>query len=408
MKTKIHILVFLLLVPIIANLCAAEQPTIVNNTLAAQSACSGKLVLSPIRTWGGDEEEDLKKVIKYMGDIEFDANGNFYICANYEHCVRLFNPNGEFIRQIGRRGKGPGDLLTPISIELAPNGDLMVLEMMGRRVQRFNPSGKSVSSFKIDGLCNWIGVTSQNDILSHFPFKTFKTRKIIYALDHKGKTKKEFGQYHGEAESRLTAESFAFALDSRDNVYVANRHAPVIRKYSPNGTLLSVITFETPFKIPNVTVQRTEDGEGVKIINEGKDLRRSKITQGKGGAVVSQEKTKGDNQWLFIILGMATDSQDRLYIMTKKRLLTPEESKKLTTRSHGNGLSVKITKYPDPELSKTIENKRILVFDPTGKVIAETPIKGISSLFHINNDRLYLKSGVEYNKIHETHITFSF
>ena len=102
---------------------------------------------------------------------------------------------------------------------------------------------------------------------------------------------------------------------------------------------------------------------------------------------------------------MATDSQDRLYIMTKKRLLTPEEREKLTVRSQGNGLSVKVTQYPDPELSKTIESTRILVFDPTGKVIAETPIKGAASLFHINNDRLYLRSGIEYNKIHETHIT---
>lgn len=405
MKSNIYILASLLILISTTSLFANQHPLIVDNPLSAQLACRGKLVISPIRTWGGDEEEDLKKVIKHMGDIEFDSNGNFYICANYEHCVRVFSPNGEFIRQIGRRGKGPGDLLTPYSIDLAPNGNLWVLEMMGRRIQRFDPSGKSVSSFNIDGWCEWIGVTSGSEILSHFPFKTFKTRKIIYAMDQEGKIQKEFGQYHGEAESRLTAERFLFTMDSQDNLYVANGHAPVIRKYSPDGTLVSVITFETPFKIPNVTVQRTHEGEGVKIINEGKDLRRSKVTPGKGGAVVSQEKIKGDNQWVLIISGMATDSQNHLYIMTKKRILTPEESKKLTVRSQGNGLSVKILNHPDPELYKTIESNRILVFNPTGTVIAETPIKGISSLFAINNDRLYLKSGTGYNKIHETHIT---
>ncbi len=45
-------------------------------------------------------------------------------------CMKLFDSDGEYVRQLSRRGGGPGELNMPWELFLMPDGRLLVLEMM--------------------------------------------------------------------------------------------------------------------------------------------------------------------------------------------------------------------------------------------------------------------------------------
>ncbi len=405
MKVKISTLSLLILMSATIKLSFANQPTIVENTLASQEVCRGKLVLKPLQIWGGDDEEDLEKVIKQIGDIKFDKERNMYICATYQHCVKVISPNGDFIRRIGRSGKGPGDLLTPCSLDFALNGDLVVLESVGRRVQRFNSAGKSVSVFKIKDLSSWMGITSKDEIMLYFPFRTFRSRKILYLMDADGNEKKGFGDFHDAAENEMLCEKFLIAMDHEDNVYVVHRHAPVIRKYSSEGKLLLVIAFEVPFQIPEVRIETITEGDGIKVMNEGENPKAYKRNSGSNGGILHSQKIKSKNEWKTICIDMAIDSSGHLYLLTRNRLLKDEEKEKLTVRFEGSGIVSDTKGNPDIDLSDTIDLSRILVIAPNGKVIAEAPIIGDRGGIYINEDKLFLKGGSRYQKLHSFKVT---
>lgn len=63
--------------------------------------------------------------------------------------VRQFNANGDFVRNIGRRGEGPGEYTRGnLTIDVQANGTI-VLRDSDRAVNRYAPDGKLLSSFAL-------------------------------------------------------------------------------------------------------------------------------------------------------------------------------------------------------------------------------------------------------------------
>ena len=122
---------------------AADRAVLVHNTLQDIENCKGKLQLKLIRIWGGDEEEDENKFFQTPTSVAVDDNQSIYICDFHNHCVKVFSNTGDYLRTIGRRGQGPGDMYAPNYISFSPGGDLLVCDFGNRRIQWFNSQGKS-------------------------------------------------------------------------------------------------------------------------------------------------------------------------------------------------------------------------------------------------------------------------
>lgn len=80
---------------------AAEPAILVHNSLHEIEACKGKLKLKLIRTWGGDDEEDIHKFFKTPAYTVVDRNGRIYISDTYSHNVKVYDSSGMYIRTIG-------------------------------------------------------------------------------------------------------------------------------------------------------------------------------------------------------------------------------------------------------------------------------------------------------------------
>jgi len=92
-----------------------------------------------------------------------EHNNEFYLVDELSHTIWVTDQNGELKRKIGRKGKGPGDLLTPVSI--AFKGDtLFVLEKDNSRVSIFDKSGTFIRQFSVkNGMLDSIEISRNGD-----------------------------------------------------------------------------------------------------------------------------------------------------------------------------------------------------------------------------------------------------
>ena len=64
--------------------------------------------------------------------------GEIVVLDMQKSCISLFSPEGEFIKQIGRHGSGPGEFLLPVAMTIFPDGGLAVSDAMAGKLIYFN------------------------------------------------------------------------------------------------------------------------------------------------------------------------------------------------------------------------------------------------------------------------------
>lgn len=97
---------------------------------------------------GGDSEseEDLFGVIS---DIDIDAAGNVYLLDSQLSEVKIYSPQGEFVKSIGREGEGPGEFRRPVSMFFTGEGNVAVVQMMPGKVVKLAKDGKPMGDFPL-------------------------------------------------------------------------------------------------------------------------------------------------------------------------------------------------------------------------------------------------------------------
>jgi streptogramin lyase len=84
-------------------------------------------------------------------DVTWDPEGNIYISDGYINSrVAKFDKNGDWVKQWGGPGRGPGELNTPHSIAADAKGNIFVADRGNRRIQVFTTDGQLQREMKID------------------------------------------------------------------------------------------------------------------------------------------------------------------------------------------------------------------------------------------------------------------
>ena len=370
---------------ILAFCHSSNAGILVQNSRKDIDACKGNLDLRLLRTWGGQDEQDENKFFKTPISVAIDKNNLVYICDMHDNCVRIFSGNGEYVRTIGRRGQGPGDLLGPGKATMAPNGDLLIFEYEGFRLQRFGPDGNSKRITIIPKALGWIGITSKNEIAFYSWLNTFRSKRIISFIDETGKTIKEIGYHEDHSNNYIDSEKLMIAMDNKDHFYVANKCTPVIRKYTPKGELQMAVTFETPFPIEAQIKMNSAETEIE--INRADEGTRTLLKKDSSGNVLLDKRGKLRPT---ILNGIGVDDKSRIYVVTPRRILSEEEN--LATRISGgvDGINRKLV---NSEITENIDLNRLLVFDENGKICAASSIKGLCDDIYINGNKLFIIDG---------------
>jgi len=119
---------------------------------------------TPQGLWAGSEAWTLEEELRIgglggelpyqfgqVGTIAVDSKGQIYVSDAQAQEVRVFSPSGEYRRTVGGPGSGPGELGRGASVVLLSPGDtLLVPDVNNRRINRFDPEGRSMGSVPLE------------------------------------------------------------------------------------------------------------------------------------------------------------------------------------------------------------------------------------------------------------------
>jgi len=84
-------------------------------------------------------------------DVTWDTQGNTFISDGYINSrVAKYDKNGDWVKQWGTFGSGPGQFNTPHSIAADAKGNIYVADRGNRRIQVFDPDGNFQREIKIN------------------------------------------------------------------------------------------------------------------------------------------------------------------------------------------------------------------------------------------------------------------
>ncbi len=81
--------------------------------------------------------------------VQYD---NYLIVSDsHQHCIKVFNRDGNFLYKFGKNGEGDGEFEKPRCLSVNKAGHLMVCDEDNHRVQVFELSGKFITKFGAKG-----------------------------------------------------------------------------------------------------------------------------------------------------------------------------------------------------------------------------------------------------------------
>lgn len=100
---------------------------------------------------------DLKGGFQYMFQaslfgprgIACDREGHLYVTDTGNGMVKVFSPQGDLIRQWGRRGSGENELLEPVGIDVNDRGEVFVSDNGNQRIVVFDAGGRRIRSWSV-------------------------------------------------------------------------------------------------------------------------------------------------------------------------------------------------------------------------------------------------------------------
>jgi len=119
--------------------CTAEPP--IPDGLDADAA----RVLTLLEDFRIGSAEDPSRGFSTIRSVDVDRDGNIYVGDAHEREIRVYGPDGQLLRRIGRAGSGPGEFEQPPIVGLTRD-TVWAIESNRRRISLFNRAGDFLQS----------------------------------------------------------------------------------------------------------------------------------------------------------------------------------------------------------------------------------------------------------------------
>ncbi len=240
------------------------------HNIAPQSKDWGIFTLEYVQSFGGLNEADENFQFSNAIDAAIDEQDNIYILDSGNYRVQVFDSAGVYQRTIGRKGQGPGELQNGFSLDIAGNGDVVILDRVKRSLERFDSHGRFIKRVRLSQDYSFFRLTGPESfcaplVESVFPKyvglmispgfgrKPSEGLLCAAAVDLADGTTRGFCPGIPE-DADLTFGSqinaSALEVDSARQIYVAFKYQNRIDKYAPDGRLR--LTIERPLGFPVV------------------------------------------------------------------------------------------------------------------------------------------------------------
>ncbi|HEX2910365.1 MAG TPA: 6-bladed beta-propeller [Chloroflexia bacterium] len=164
--------------------------------------------------------------------IAYDkSTGELYITDTGNKRIVVYDKNGNFKRQFGTGGSGPGQFDEPDSIVISPDGKLYVADMRNKRIQVLDKQGNYQSEIPVS---SWKEVSLNEPYLAFDPVSgdLFASDPANGAILRFDKTGKQVATYNSDnGLSLINPIGITFASDG--TLYIADGRKNSIVKFKP-------------------------------------------------------------------------------------------------------------------------------------------------------------------------------
>jgi len=299
------------------------------------------------------ETEGKQEYILYRILMDVDEYENIYILDVAAPSIRVFDEKGNYIRTIGKKGQGPGEMLNPRSIQVTPQNEIMIYDLGNRRFSFYSLDGEFlrqnlaakayfISNAKMDSKGYIVGGLLQRESYSLNKFDLeLKPVLTIYTID--------MVRLSRTAELELMVPSFSFDLTKKDIIVCGNNEKYELQIFDSQGKLLRKIVKEyEPLEISEREKEEFIDG----------------LTGGRG---FPPDRIVKFPKYHHPFSNISIDEEDRVFVRTPEKANDRDNSY-----------------YYD-------------VFDPEGKCLAKVPIELKDERYPLlfRNKKLYTINEIE-------------
>jgi hypothetical protein len=282
----------------------------------------------------GENEGPEEHLLADPRGMAVDDKGRIYVLDFKLAQIKVFDRDGTFLKTIGGKGQGPGEMSSPISIHLTGGKNLLVSDPIKRELNYFSLDGAFIrkAAFKTKGMFKILDIDSQNNMYAVIAdISSMKAKLNKYNRDF------EFLQTLETCpipypEYNPLAPDFSVGIRSDDSLVSGLPVDYEIKVYSAEGKLIRII--RKPFN-------------PVRITEEEKNAIRKRE---------SREVTIPEYHTPFSRISV--DSEDRIFVRT----------------------------YTKTETGDKIFHD---VFDAEGRYIARVPLKASIFFCLWRKDKLY-------------------
>ncbi|MCR4409480.1 MAG: 6-bladed beta-propeller [Candidatus Saccharicenans sp.] len=248
----------------------------------------------------GARAESEESMLAMPVAVDADASGNIYVLDRKAAQIKVFDPQGKFIRAIGRQGQGPGEFQGPLYFQITSGNNIVVTDVALRRVSLLGLDGqlfRNLSAGKMWMLTQAKMDDSGNIVGSHT------------VMDQEPRT--ELVRFNAELEPLHTIASVPIARNQVFNPYFPR----IIFDLTPEGNVVWGITTEYEFRVVNregKTVKRIVKKYEPEILTKADRDKRAKELWGEEGPSADmkvewpehfppvQDFILDDRGWLFV------------------------------------------------------------------------------------------------------------
>jgi hypothetical protein len=367
-KTSILFLVIIF----VAAFASAQKIETVNGVRIVHNEKGGTWGNNPevrielVRTIGGlDADENLSFRAPY--DIVRDSAGNLYILDTGNNRIQKLDPQGIFIKTIGRQGQGPGEFQGAFSLDIDEQDNLFVFEPRNMRIQVLSSEGRPLSMVKFDTISmgqirrlkpGFI-IKGGSISLGAAMERPRKLPRLLEIVDRNGRTKTAFGEAKDYKDVNVNshANRFNFDTDKEKNICASFWYQNRIEKYTSDGILL---------------------WRADRVLNYGTDvIDKGFIERSEQGTSI-QAPTMN-----MVSLGIAADGKGRIWVNTFRRQMSLEEQ---GARVSARGITRAVA---EPRIEK-MDVFKLEIFSPDGVLLGEIPLNHQAHGIRIFGDNLFI------------------
>ena len=211
---------------------------------------TAKLELKKLFTISGENDEDSLASFNQPLSMTSDKEGNIYILDMSSMSLKKFDKDGKFLKSIGRRGQGPGELFYPSFVMLIED-TLMIMSQGQKKISRFNTDGEFINDKRMEmdvqlpktydnkNIVSYTVIFNQNDADAKIKFSLSlldKNLKVTNAFEKKEIDIQDFAQGKVNISDLLIpfipAKNKVYLSENDDNQYKINVYDMAGKKIS--------------------------------------------------------------------------------------------------------------------------------------------------------------------------------